>query len=354
MTNQEKLQFHIENINGDKPLLQPIADHPWESSVVCNAGCTLITTGDELAVIITKLPVDSETKAMLSDQPALVFLLYCAHGEKIEEADFSKSSVGLAILTPEFELMYRHPEPILEPHEKYENLGIEDGRITKVGRRHVLVYTAKSAGESKTNIRIATASTVDFINWIKHGPLKAKFNSTDSRHSMIFERKIGSKFVMLHQPMEGESALAIHWAEAEDVYGEWKTRGLMMKPVINSAAIEKEVSGCAPPLKIPDGRYVFLYHTRVRKKDGSDNLNLGIALGDPGNKLFVAKRFEPLMRRESQPDSGGETAVAITSVSFIGGTYLWKGDLCFPYTDVEGVLRGGRIPKDQLDRFIAR
>ena len=43
---------------------------------------------------------------------------------------------------------------------------------------------------------------------------------------------------MFHRPMEGPEAMCLHWGEAENLLGPWKTRGLLMKPIPNPAFVD--------------------------------------------------------------------------------------------------------------------
>ncbi len=343
----------VERLNSGKPILEPVEKHPWESQVTFNPACAFVADKARLASIIAALPFDWKTKDRLRTQPGLCFLLYRAQGLKTKERDFTHSSIGLAVLSPKLELLARHSKPVLEPTEEYENLGIEDGRITRVGNRFIMTYTAYGSGKPENSIRIAVASTSDFVHWQKHGLLKGAFNQIDNKNAMIFEEKSDGKFLMLHRPMSGADAMAIHWAESEDIFGEWKSRGVLMKPVKNTAFTDTWIGGGAPPLRLAGKESLLLYHIGNRKADKSREYDLGIAVLDPSQKEPVIKRVEPLMRPEVPAETTGNKALGVNNVLFVCGAYFFGGDLYFPYAGADSAILGARIVNDELTAFLA-
>src|SRR5258707_2249909 len=221
----------VERLNRGEPILSNDPSHSWESKVTFNPACALVSSKDELARIIPQLPFDPALKQKLNDQPALCFLLYRAQGSQTPEHNYTHSSMGLAVLTSDLKLLARHVESVLSPDTPFDNLGVEDGRITKNHDHYVLLYTAYASGSPQNRIRIAVASSQDFIRWEKHGLIKGNFNGINNKNAILFPEKIDGKFVILHRPMEGDGAMAIHWAEANDLFGGWESRGILMKPI---------------------------------------------------------------------------------------------------------------------------
>ena len=345
--------IRVERLNAGRPILQNIPAHPWENAVTFNPACTLITDTDELRGIVSNLTFDSRTKATLLSQPALCFLLYRAQGKRTVTYDYSRSSIGLAILDPDLHLLARHSGPVILPDQSYDNLGVEDPRITKVNHRYSC-STAYSRGEPKNRIRIGLASTTDFIHWTKHGLLKGDFNTIDNKNAMLFEKKNNGKYLMLHRPMEGLDAMAIHWAEADDIFGEWTTRGALMKPHPNPAFTNTWIGGGAPPMQLPDGRQFILYHVGNRKADMTREYDLGVALADFSTKEIIVKRDEPFMRPETPAEISGDADLGVANVLFVCGAYFHKGAVYFPYAGADSVVLGGRISKAELEMYVRK
>src|SRR5881397_1127276 len=113
----------VHRLNNGKPVIGPVASHPWENKVTFNPACTLVENRSELDLIIEKLPFTDNVKRTLSVQRALCFLLYRAQGRKTEFRDYTRSSIGLAVLSPDLQLLARHSGPVILPDREYDNLG---------------------------------------------------------------------------------------------------------------------------------------------------------------------------------------------------------------------------------------
>ena len=343
--------IRVDRLHGGKPILERIPSHPWESKVTFNPACALVSGRGAIASILDKTPFERRTKETLAKSDAICFLLYRAQGAAT--GGFARSSLGLALLSPGLELLARHPEPVVLPDQPYDDLGAEDGRITKVGDRYMLLYTAYGSGTPKNRIRIAVASTRDFVTWEKHGLLRGEFNTIDNKNAMLFEHPIGGKFVMLHRPMEGADAMSIHWAESDEVFGEWKTRGVLLKPSPDPAFADTWIGGGAPPLEVSENRYLMLYHIGNRSPDGTKEYDLGIADAAWKTGSFSISRHKLLMRPEAAAETKGDADLGVNNVLFVCGAYFHDRDLYFPYAGADSVVLGGRIPGAELDRFLA-
>jgi beta-1,2-mannobiose phosphorylase / 1,2-beta-oligomannan phosphorylase len=342
----------LVRLHGGRPILQSIPNHPWENRVVFNPACALVTDADELASIVPSLPFDRDTQRQLLSQKALCFLLYRAQGAKTPEYDHTRSSIGLAVLTPDLSLLARHTEPVMLPDRGFDNLGVEDGRITKVGDRYYMFYCGYSAHPEGNRIRLAVASTRDFYRWQKHGLLNGEFNSLHNKNSMLLEGKVNGEFALLHRPMEGDHAMAIHWATSRDVLGTWKSKGVLMEPLANPAFKDTWIGGGAPPLLLSDGRYLVIFHIGNRKSDGVREYDLGLAIADFSKPEIVTKRVDPWIRPEAPAETRGDSTLGLNNVLFICGAYFYNGDLYFPYAGADSVVLGGKVNGSDLKKFM--
>ena len=344
----------VERLHDGQPIVQKILSHAWENKVTLNPACMLVTDRDELSFIIKRLPFDETTKGSLRSHPALCFLLYRSQGVATREYDHTRSSLGLAVLSPDLRLLARHIQPVMLPDQPYDNLGVEDPRITRVGSAYVMLYTAYSKDSPENKIRIASASTTDFIHWEKHGLLRGGFNTIHNKNAMLFEKKVDGKHVMLHRPMEGADAMAIHWAVADEIFGEWKSRGALFRPVSRTGFIDSWIGGGAPPLPLSGDRYLLLYHIGNRRSDGSREYDLGIAVVDFSSKEIILKRQEPLLCPETQPETTGDADLGVNDVVFVCGAYFYRDDLYFPYAGADSVVLGAKISKEELKKYLSR
>ena len=341
----------VQRLHGGNPILRRIEGHPWENRVAFNPACAFVDERHLIDAIVPSLPFDGPTKSILLKQEGLCFLLYRAQGARQADYDHTRSSMGLAVLSPRLDLLARYDRPVILPDQPYEDLGVEDARITRTGDRFYAFYTAYHSGKPHNRVRIALASTKDFVRWEKHGLLKGDFNGIDNKNAMLFPGKIDGKYIMFHRPMEGPDRMSIHWAESSDVLGHWKTRGLLMKPLRNPLYADTWTGGGPPPLLLPDGRYLIIYHNGNRKADGTRVYELAIAIGDPLAKGFITRRDEPLMSPETASETQGDADLGVNNVVFACGSYFYKNDLYLPYAGADSVVSGAMITADEIARY---
>lgn len=344
----------VQRLNDGQPLLCRVEEHPWENKVAFNPGAVLVDDRQTLDRTIAALPVAVSIRARLRAEPALCFLLYRAQGRQTPEYDHRRSAIGLAVLTPELELLARSPDPVLSPGTVFDNLGVEDPRVSRIGDRFYMFYCAYGSGRERNSIRIAVASSDDLVHWEKHGLLDGAFNTIDNKNAMVFPRKVEGKYLLLHRPMEGPDALSIHLAEADDVFGTWTNRGALMKPLPNVEFKDVWIGGGAPPIQLPDGRFLVIYHIGNRRVNGEREYDLGIAIADPSAPGFIVKRDEPLLRPATAAETCGDADLGVNNVVFVCGGYFFNGDLYFPYAGADSVVLAGRIAKADLEPYLLR
>jgi predicted GH43/DUF377 family glycosyl hydrolase len=146
MPTNENFIPSVQRLNQALPLIRAVPGHPWENKVTFNPAAILVDDRSELDRIIPGLPFNNTVRDALHAQPALCFLLYRAQGKPTPSFDYTRSSMGLAVLSPVLELLARYDKPVLTPEHEFENLGVEDGRLTKVNDRFFLYYCAYSSG----------------------------------------------------------------------------------------------------------------------------------------------------------------------------------------------------------------
>jgi predicted GH43/DUF377 family glycosyl hydrolase len=341
----------VERLHGGRPLIEKIDAHPWENKVTFNTACVLVEDHAMRRAIVQGLPVDETTRNRLAEERALVMLVYRAQGTKTPAQDNTRSVLGLAVCAPDLRVLARLEKPVMIPEGEHENLGVEDPRITRVGDHFIMIYTGYASGQGRNRVRIMVASSEDFVHWEKHGPLRGTFNSVDNKNGMLFEPVPDKKLLMLHRPMEGENAMRVHWAESKDLFGEWKDRGLFMDWIPNPRFKDVWIGGGAPPMLLPDGRYLMLYHIGNRESNGNREYDLGIALCDPEKPEPILHRAEPLLRPTTPQETIGDADLGVNNVVFACGAYFWKGDLYFPYQGADTCILGARIARHELESF---
>ena len=106
----------IERLNKGKPIIAP-RDNWWENGVTNNAAAFYLERSATNDSIIKKL-ISQELRL---DDPKLengvVVVHYRAIPKKVTREQRSRSYLGLALFTPELELLKRYAEPVILPSE---------------------------------------------------------------------------------------------------------------------------------------------------------------------------------------------------------------------------------------------
>lgn len=359
-----------ERLNEGRPILEPIAAHPWESRVVLNPAAVLLTDPDEVARLGETWELDAEARETLRDAGGACVLLYRAQGEANAQG-FAPSSQGLAILTPDLRLVYRHPEPVLAASDNapFHDLGVEDARCTKIGDTYYLYYSGFSSEESPVpwehpgaigRVQICLATTQNFRNWALHGPAEGLGPENDKNPALFaksVEDKTGSaRYYLLHRPMQGEGAMTIHLADAPSPSGPWTKRGPIFESHAYQEFFQSWIGAGGPPLPlsedVDDGRFLTIYHQghyleapgvlpRPREYD------LAAALLDVRLDPVLRSRIEPLMRPTGDAETQGDALLGVDNVLFTCAAYRWQhaggDDLILPYAASDSRIFGARI-----------
>ncbi len=149
------------------PILEPIPEHAWESRYVLNAAAV-----------------------RLDDR---VYLVYRAFGED------KTSRLGLAWSRDGIHMDGRLDTPIFAPKEAYESSGCEDPRITLMGDRLYMVYTAYDG--VLPQIAMASIARKDFLEkrfsrWTRHGLL---FPGVSNKDAVLYPETFDGKYAVYHR-----------------------------------------------------------------------------------------------------------------------------------------------------------
>ncbi|HOJ72714.1 MAG TPA: glycoside hydrolase family 130 protein [Phycisphaerae bacterium] len=142
----------------------------------------------------------------------------------------------------------------LEPSAEWEEFGVEDPRITRIGDRYWITYVAVSRHGAAT----ALASTVDFRGFERHGIIFPPEN----KDVVLFPEQIGGHYVALHRPTTAtpfsrpamwlaRSNDLLHWGRHEPLFAgesDWE---------------DERVGAGPPPIRVVDG-WLEIYHGNRR------------------------------------------------------------------------------------------
>ncbi len=261
------------------PILTP-SKNPWESRLVSNPAA--IYLGGK------------------------IHLLYTAWGKD------RKVRLGYASTSDGLHIDERLDQPIFYPQEKdFEDQGTEDPRLTLLGNKIYLTYTAKLTEKGICRPAISSISQKDFLaknwNWSEHRLLLPE-HIESNRNVVIFPEKIKGKYVMYHRPIFLKDIGSIWVAYSYDLkhwFGHKKIAG--PRPGMWDDA---KIGAGPPPIKLKDC-WLLIYHG-VHKRDWSYSLGVMlIALDNPEEILYRSDK--PILRPEKDYELRGTSSKVVFS-----------------------------------------
>jgi predicted GH43/DUF377 family glycosyl hydrolase len=183
-----------------------------------------------------------------------------------------RSIIGLARSADGFRFV-ADPRPFLgpepdSPFADYEEFGVEDPRVTRLGDTYLITYSAYS----RRGVRIALARTTDFV----HLERVSLITQADSRNAVIFPETFGGLYARLDRPHSEISPWSI-WISYSPDLRFWGESRLVMNPEPYHWD-EMKIGPGAPPIRTEQG-WLCIYHGVFQTMAGAV-YRLGVALHD--------------------------------------------------------------------------
>ncbi|MBW2998090.1 hypothetical protein KY321_01000 [Candidatus Woesearchaeota archaeon] len=255
------------------------------------------------------------------------------------------STVGYATSKNGVDIDYRSETPIYIPTQDFEmkklkngNSGCEDARITKLGNKIYMFYTAY---DSINHPRVAFTwiKEDDFVNkrWNWAKPVLASPPYTDNKDACLFPEKIDGKYYILHRTGTGiDLSTYTNLDFSEDKYLE-ETKWLSRR---RGWWDEVKIGISATPIKTKKGWLVF-YHGI--KKDHSYHVGAFLLdLKDPFK--LIARTGEPIF----SPEKSYEKVGIVNNVVFPCGVTEKDGTLFIYYGGADKVTGVATIELNDL------
>jgi len=249
----------------DGPILEPVEDHEWESQYVLNCAAVRLD--------------------------GTIYILYRAFGED------KVSRIGLAWTTDGCHIDGRLDRPVYSPGVEYERQGCEDPRVTVIGDRLYMLYTAFD-GEI-AQIAMASISTEDFLaeRWAGWERAGLGFPGVHNKDAVLYPETIDGKYAIYHRI---DPNMWISYTETLEC--PWPRTGyrIVMGPRPGMMWDSIKVGAGAPPIKTEFG-WLNIYH-------GVDYLRyyrLGVVLvdaDDPSELLYLSPN--PVLEPEADFEVG--------------------------------------------------
>jgi predicted GH43/DUF377 family glycosyl hydrolase len=159
---------------------------------------------------------------------------------------------------------------------------------------------------------------------------------------------VDGKWILMHRPMEGPDAMAIHLASGSSPEGPWTSSGVMMRPYVYREFKSSWIGAAGPPLSLGGGRFLMIYHQGNRAPDTTREYDLAAALLDFNKDPIVQGRIEPLMRPTHENERVGDPDLGVDNVLFSCANHVWGDRLIIPYAGADSRICGAAIRTDAL------
>ncbi len=348
----------MERLNGGRPILAAREDG-WDNHFTLNPTALHLPRSQvNDALVAGVLGTQDLAAAGLADGAVLVYYRGIARQRPGEPA--LRSSVGLAVFTPDLRLVRRLAEPVLRPSDDPEGFdynGVEDQRINRIGDVFYLVYCGWVVlPNGDTHVRVCLAESRDLLSWTKLGPARGNINTHPNKDAVLFPETFQGKYYMLHRPCEGkQSDFTIRIASADSPGGEWTDLGRIMLPWRAARYVESWIGAGSAPTPLGGGRYLFDYHTGNYLPSGERDyfgnfgiLDLGL-LAARGPAGIVTSRIEGVLMPETEweRNSPWPHEKPLHCV-FPCGSYVHRGDLHLVYGAGDAYVCAARTPLARL------
>lgn len=278
----------------ENPILEPIAEHAWESTAVFNAAAV--------------------------DIGGSVHLLYRAMGPE------NTSVMGYARLEDGIHVTERSPEPIYVPRAPFEmkhgtptgNSGCEDPRLMEIGDTLHVCYTAYD-GVREPFGAYASIKTEDFLSknyqWTMPVPLTPLH--INDKDVCMFPEKLNGRYLIVHRLDPNICLDEVDELPPKDSVN----RCIELMGPRAGMWDDQKIGAAGPPIRVGN-EWLFIYHGV-----GSDHkYRLGAALLDESGKSVIARTVAPIL----EPVLDWEKIGQIGNVVFSCGAVV-RDDTLFVY-----------------------
>lgn len=271
---------------------------------------------------------DNQWEAKATFNPAAIYLDKKFHILYRTSASDDTSYIGYANSLDGFNIKERLPEPIYSPREDFEkkkvsygNSGCEDPRITEIGDRLYICYTAFD-GIGPPRVAVSSIKKSDFIthkwNWTK--PAIITPAGFDDKDTCIFPEKFKDGYFVVHRV--GNEICGDYLSSLNFDNNIIKKCLRIIGPRKNAWDSWK-VGIASPPVKTKYG-WVLLYHG-VSKSHSTYRIGaLLLDLKDPA--IVLARSTDAIF----EPEEDYEKVGIVNNVVFPCGIVL-KNDLLYIY-----------------------
>jgi beta-1,2-mannobiose phosphorylase / 1,2-beta-oligomannan phosphorylase len=288
----------------ENPVLQAIPERDWEAKAVYNPG--------------------------LVHEDGRFHLVYRAQAEN------NTSVLGYAE-SQDGQRFTRLPEPIYVPRADFEqkltpggNSGCEDPRLTRIGDRIYMLYTAYN-GQDPPRVAITWIKQEDFINkeWKWAWPNVISPPSHMNKNAALFPDKIKGKYAILHRQ---DRNIWLDYLDNLEFTDARMLAGEVLLDYRQEGPLTEKVGTAAPPIRTDFG-WLLIYHG-VASNDHR-YYYLKTALLDLEDPLkLIGRCHYPVLKPEKDYEIHGQ----VPDVVFSCGAAVVNGELFVAYGGADQVV----------------
>ena len=358
MIASSNFRLSVERLNKGLPLIS--ADpRGWDDGFTLNPTAVYLERSPKNDEIIAGV-LGRESLSDIKLQNGIVAVFYRGIPRHKPGMPELRSSVGLAVFTPELELIKRYDHPVLTPTDDsqgYDYNGVEDQRITRIGDTFYMVYCGyNSSLPVSHNIHICMAESKDLITWTKHGPVHGSVNDVPNKDAVILPEPVDGKYIMLHRPSTGhQGSLSIALAVSDSPTGEWEDLGSIIEPIQNTRYSTSWVGAGSTPIPLGNKRFLADYHTGNYYNTGERDYYACYAILD-FNKFdinnpsaIVESRCEGILEPETEYELNSPWPHEKTlNCVFPCGSYEYKGSVILIYGGADAYVLAAKMNTKNL------
>ena len=204
------------------------------------------------------------------------------------------------------------PTPTIFPEGPYEEYGIEDPRINKVGNKYLITCSCVS----RLGIVVGLIETKDFCHFERKGYI---FHP-DNKDVVIFPKKIDGYYYAMHRPSTSEFGdLSIWLASSKDLL-RFGNHSHLLSPSWGTDRFDNyRIGSSCPPIEIDEG-FLEIYHGANKQNQYKVGAFI-VDKKDPTKILKISKN--PILEATMDFERGG----FMKDVVFACGATLEKDEL---------------------------
>lgn len=230
------------------------------------------------------------------------------------------SHLGLATSADGLTDWQIHQEPVLspDPDSVYEERGVEDPRVTRIGETYYVTYT----GWSRFGPTVGLAMTHDFLDYERIGVIALPEN----KDAALYPKKFDGHFALLNRPVPEMEGAAHMWLSFSPDLIHWGQHQCVMMARERGRWDSLKIGAGAPPVETEKG-WLEVYHG-VKLSVNTDIYRLGLALFDKENPArLIGRSPVPFLGPVEMDERTGD----VPNVTFSCGVTVVDGEMRIYY-----------------------